>query len=477
MYLSRLTKTVIALSLCLVGSSSAASGPLQENPSAVSVTPVGKGITIAREKGVSQAMLDGLLLGKPQSLIVEFDAKAVEMAAKKQQVARGLNQEDKQIVEFKATQYAEMKLRALSTLTRTEYETLSDYSHLPMAYIQFNTERALNDLVGRPEVKRVYEDRTLKLNLAQSLPLVNQPSAAAIGQTGQGATVAVLDTGVDFTNPVFGGCTSPGVPAGCKVIFSNNGSSDGSGHGTSMAGIIVSIAPNAKIASYDVFSGSSTTTDSAVINGINWAITNKSFYDIRAINMSLGRSVGGSFGCDVYLTPGMNARAAGILPIAAAGNNGLADQIDCPAHNSQILGVGAVYDANVGAKTYTGICSDASTQADQITCFSNSWWNMDLLAPGAVINVAGSSGSGTSQATAMASGAAVIVSNLLPAPSVYGALPGDSWVDVLELKSPEFLPGRDAEDVHSIKVLSLSNEFRKVMAVSVSQEKFREGMT
>lgn len=431
MYYSSLIRTIMALLFCLAGGSGSAAGAPQANTSPVSAIPVSKAIAMARAKGVPQAILDGLLQGKPQSLIVEFDAEAVEVAAKKQQVARGLSQEDKQIVEFKAAQYAKTKLRALSALTRTEYDTLSDYSHLPMTHIRLNTERALNELIIRPEVKRVYVDRTLKPVLAQSLPLVNQPSATIIGQTGQNATVAVLDTGVNFTNPVFGGCSSPGVPTGCKIVFSNNGSSDGSGHGTSMAGIVVSVAPNAKIASYDVFFGSSTTTDSTVLGGINWAIANKSTYDIRAINMSLSRNVGGVGGCDVYYTPGMNAQAVGILPIAAAGNGGLVDQIGCPASNNQIIGVGAVYDANVGTKTYAGICSDASTRADQITCFSNSWWTMDLLAPGAVIDVAGGSGSGTSQATAMASGAAAILSNLIPTLSVYGAIPGNPWATEL----------------------------------------------
>jgi 2,4-dienoyl-CoA reductase-like NADH-dependent reductase (Old Yellow Enzyme family) len=45
------------------------------------------------------------------------------------------------------------------------------------------------------------------------------------------------------------------------------------------------------------------------------------------------------------------------------------------------------------------------------------------------------------------------------------------------LKSPEFSPGRYAENVQSIRVLSFNNEFRKVMALRVNQEKFREGIS
>ena len=45
------------------------------------------------------------------------------------------------------------------------------------------------------------------------------------------------------------------------------------------------------------------------------------------------------------------------------------------------------------------------------------------------------------------------------------------------LESAEFSPISGAEYIHSIKVLPLSDEFRKVMVLRVSQEKFREGIS
>ena len=44
------------------------------------------------------------------------------------------------------------------------------------------------------------------------------------------------------------------------------------------------------------------------------------------------------------------------------------------------------------------------------------------------------------------------------------------------LESAKFSPISSAENIQSIKVLSLGNEFRKVMAVGVSQEKFGKGI-
>jgi hypothetical protein len=43
-----------------------------------------------------------------------------------------------------------------------------------------------------------------------SLPLIGQPAAAQAGFDGAGQTIAMLDTGVDFTRPEFGSCPRPG---------------------------------------------------------------------------------------------------------------------------------------------------------------------------------------------------------------------------------------------------------------------------
>ncbi len=45
------------------------------------------------------------------------------------------------------------------------------------------------------------------------------------------------------------------------------------------------------------------------------------------------------------------------------------------------------------------------------------------------------------------------------------------------LVSPDFSSRTDAKHIESIKVLSLGNEFREVMAVRVNQEKLGKGIT
>jgi hypothetical protein len=54
-----------------------------------------------------------------------------------------------------------------------------------------------------------------------------------------------------------------------------------------------------------------------------------------------------------------------------------------PACTPKAVSVGAVYDSNVGGLNW-GICTDNTTVADQVTCFSNSASYLSLLAPGAL---------------------------------------------------------------------------------------------
>ena len=55
-----------------------------------------------------------------------------------------------------------------------------------------------------------------------------------------------------------------------------------------------------------------------------------------------------------------------------------------PACIAKAVSVGAVWDADVGPQTIFG-CTDATTQADQVTCWSNASTTTDVFAPGARI--------------------------------------------------------------------------------------------
>ena len=63
-------------------------------------------------------------------------------------------------------------------------------------------------------------------------------------------------------------------------------------------------------------------TDSAVISAINQAIALKSKYNIRVINLSLGRPIYESYTLDPLCQAVEKAWQAGIVVVVAAGNDG-----------------------------------------------------------------------------------------------------------------------------------------------------------
>lgn len=314
-----------------------------------------------------------------------------------------------------------IKEQMLTAVVGNDLERLRTFDQLPMLAVRVRNIAALERLAARSEVLEIYEDIPLYAILSQSLPLIGQPIASAAAQQGSGTSVAVLDSGVDYTNAQFGSCTAPGTPAGCKVavaldIAPDDGVRDANGHGSMVAGIASATAPAANILALDVFDGSSASSVD-VVDAINWVIANRSTYNITAINMSLGGSTKFTSTCTAgnpFRVAIQAARSAGIVSFVASGNDGYSDGIPMPACSPGAVAVGAVYDANVGSQTWSA-CSDSITAADKVACFSNSASMLNLLAPGALISVLGSSGGGTSFAAPHAAGAYTVLRAARPA--------------------------------------------------------------
>lgn len=319
----------------------------------------------------------------------------------------------------------ETELTAVKNELRSEVPGLTEereYSHLPLMAVTVSDLSQLKSLAANPKVVRVHENATFTHQLAQSLPLINQPSAAAQGYSGAGVTVAVLDTGLDYRKTDFGSCTAPGVPAGCKVsaaidFAANDNALDDNGHGTNVAGIVLGVAPGAKVVGLDVFTGGGAYS-ADIISAINWCIANRNTYNIVAINMSLGGGASSTqCGNDVFASAVTAAKNAGILSAIASGNNGYSSMISSPACVPDAVSVGAVYDSALGGLNWSA-CQDATTAADQVTCFSNSASFLTLLAPGSMITAAGITMSGTSQATPHVAGALAVLAAAFPQETV-----------------------------------------------------------
>ncbi len=353
-------------------------------------------------------------------VLLANDATADE--ARRERAATGLRSDDARIRALRAARHRALKARLAPALDPRGTEVLRDYAGLPLLALRLRSPAALARLLARAEVKAVYEDLVHTPNLAQSLPLVAQPQAQVAGLAGAGTTVAVIDSAVAYANPAFG-CTAPGVPAGCKIavaveFVADSPPADDNGHGTNVAAVVLGVAPGARVASLDVFNNGRAYA-SNIIAAVDWAIANRSLYNIVALNLSLGDGTSNATACDAaspFAAVLEEARDAGMLATVSSGNNGHIAGISGPACVSAAVSVGAVYDADIGAAVWSA-CSDASTEADQAACFSNSAPILTLLAPGAWISAAGLTYGGTSQAAPHVAGAIAVLRAAFPSES------------------------------------------------------------
>ncbi|KAL6898828.1 peptidase S8/S53 domain-containing protein [Trichoderma evansii] len=162
----------------------------------------------------------------------------------------------------------------------------------------------------------------------------------AQGIRGKGATVAIIDTGVDYTHEALGGCFGPGckIAGGYDLVGANWNSHnekrfprepdqdpmDFHGHGTHVAGIIaaenewlVGVAPDAQILSFKVFADDPWDTDEDVLI--------QAFCDAYGagadiITASIGRPNG--FADDPWALIANRIADKGVVVTISAGNEG-----------------------------------------------------------------------------------------------------------------------------------------------------------
>ena len=285
----------------------------------------------------------------------------------------------------------------------------------------------LDRLAADPRVRAVEVDAGGGGALLQSLPLIGVDTVRAQGFDGNGVTVAVLDTGVDVTNPDFAGrivaqrCFCDNLdgsgccPNGDAQQAGDGAANDDNGHGTHVTGIAAGggasapggVAPRANIVAVKVMDRTNTFRSfTQIYRALQWIADER--LDVRVINMSLGSAaLYPTSTCDsAAIALGMEdviatLRRRGVLITASTGNQGSKTSIALPACMQDVLGVGAVYDS-VGSYSYY-TCPDPSAQLGSVTCFTNSNDAIDLVAPGAPISASRRGGGSISYAgTSMA---------------------------------------------------------------------------
>jgi subtilisin family serine protease len=198
---------------------------------------------------------------------------------------------------------------------------------------------------------KVWLDAPVRALDADSTPQIGAPEAWDAGYTGEGVTVAVLDTGVDTTHPDL-----DDVMIGSRDFTGTGSTADGFGHGTHVASIALGsgdasdgvnrgVAPGADLLVGKVLADDGFGQTSWMIDGMEWAAREGA--DI--VNLSLGQSGNYSDGTDPS-SLAVDALSAqhGTLFVISAGNEGEygSGTVTAPGSADSALTVGAVDDSD-----------------------------------------------------------------------------------------------------------------------------------
>jgi subtilisin family serine protease len=290
--------------------------------------------------------------------------------------------------------------------------------------------QALLHLVENAGTGHIEFDMVHRPSLAETIPIIRADLAHQQGYDGDGFAVAILDTGVDSTHPMYAdrlieeACFSAQnqCPNGQSEMFGPGAAAPcalrGCGHGTRVAGIVLGdepgggltgAAPHAELIAIQIFSivaGELGAYSSDILAGLQHVLGLTAFHQIASANLSLGgdlftseaecdRTVASQFAAVALL------RAANVLTIAASGNEGLTNAMTTPACLSNVIGVGSTSDF------------------DEVSSFSNSASFLRLLAPGEAVESSVAVGgtalaSGTSMASSHVAGVIATIREAIP---------------------------------------------------------------
>jgi len=295
---------------------------------------------------------------------------------------------------------------------------LETFENVPVGHYEVTPE-ALADLEANPEVVSISPNLPLGATVdrvtasADYWPLNSYYISLGRGKA-PGIGVAILDSGISSTNPNFNLWHTGNSRIVYSQSFVGGDTNDEYGHGTHVAGIAVGtdnvttviakstrgfggVAPDANIINLKVLNGSGNGTDASVIAGIDAAISLMSTYNIRVMNLSLGRPITQSYKTDPLCQAVEAAWKAGIVVVVAAGNDGRDNSMGTSGYGTIYAPGNDPYIITVGASNDNG---DYERSDDIMTTYSSKGPTVidhivkpDLVAPGNLVVSAQSVGS------------------------------------------------------------------------------------
>jgi serine protease AprX len=273
------------------------------------------------------------------------------------------------IVQFRNTPHNEsrvMRQKIAAHGARLQH----DFSFMHAMHASLPSSR-LAELERDGEVVYVSPNRRTSSLLNNSAGAVNASYAASLGLNGSGIAVGVIDSGIQKINDLSTASLLAGLPGlATRVVasfdFVGGNGSDAFGHGTHVAGIIGGnatqsscltcttkfrgIAPGVSLVNLRALDKNGVGSDATVIAAINQAIASKATYNLRVINLSLGRPVFESYTQDPLCQAVEAAWQAGIVVVVAAGNDGRDNSfgtngygtITAPGNDPYVITVGAM---------------------------------------------------------------------------------------------------------------------------------------
>lgn len=306
---------------------------------------------------------------------------------------------ERKIVVFKENATNEQRLDALADVRSKVIKKFN--LAIKADVVERLSQKEEISLANNPLVERIDPDIKVYA-LAQTLPwgvdridadlvFSASPTPSATPITGLRVKVAVIDTGIDLYHSDL----SANIKGGYNAIRPSRLPNDDNGHGTHVAGTIAALnntygvvgaGPQIYLYSVKVLDKRGSGWLSDIIEGIDWSIANQ----MQVINMSLGTTSNVQSFHDAVI----RAKNAGVVVVAAAGNNGGA--VNYPAAYSESVAVSAM------------------DSAGNIASWSSRGAEVDLAAPGVSIYSTYRANtyktlSGTSMASPHVAGAAALV--------------------------------------------------------------------